>query len=412
MVAGFGVSGFAAADNLTHLGASVTALADDASPTQLEKAQLLEILGATVQLHAGRDRHAARRRRPARHLARLPTGLADPGAGRGARRSGLGRGRAGLAAARPRATPRRGCASPAPTARPRPCRCSTRSCAQPGCAAWPPATSGCPIVEAVMDPDAVRRARGRALQLPAPLHRLVGLPSRRRCSTSPRTTWTGTTGRPAWTPTPPTRAASTSGSSRACVYNVGRPGDRAAGARGRRRGGRPRDRLHPGHARRRDGRASSTTSWSTAPSSSSGDTSAAELCTLADLAPGAAARAARRRQRAGRGRPGPRPRRQPGRGPRRAAGVPAGRRTGSRWWPSVDGVTWVDDSKATNPHAAQSSLLAYDPVVWVAGGLAKGAGFDELVAGGPRPAARRRTARSGPRGDRRARFRDTRPMCR
>ena len=45
----------------------------------------------------------------------------------------------------------------------------------------------------------------------------------------------------------------------------------------------------------------------------------------------------------------------------------------------VDGVTWVDDSKATNPHAAQSSLSAYDPVVWVAGGLAKGARFDELV---------------------------------
>jgi UDP-N-acetylmuramoylalanine--D-glutamate ligase len=43
------------------------------------------------------------------------------------------------------------------------------------------------------------------------------------------------------------------------------------------------------------------------------------------------------------------------------------------------GVTWVDDSKATNPHAARSSLLAYDPVVWVAGGLAKGATFDELV---------------------------------
>jgi UDP-N-acetylmuramoylalanine--D-glutamate ligase len=46
----------------------------------------------------------------------------------------------------------------------------------------------------------------------------------------------------------------------------------------------------------------------------------------------------------------------------------------------VDGVTWVDDSKATNPHAAQSSLQGYDPVVWVAGGLAKGARFDDLVA--------------------------------
>lgn len=43
------------------------------------------------------------------------------------------------------------------------------------------------------------------------------------------------------------------------------------------------------------------------------------------------------------------------------------------------GITWVDDSKATNPHAALSSLRAYDPVVWVAGGLAKGARFDDLV---------------------------------
>ncbi|WP_366146540.1 UDP-N-acetylmuramoyl-L-alanine--D-glutamate ligase [uncultured Pseudokineococcus sp.] len=44
------------------------------------------------------------------------------------------------------------------------------------------------------------------------------------------------------------------------------------------------------------------------------------------------------------------------------------------------GVRWVDDSKATNPHAASASLTAYDPVVWVAGGLPKGAVFDELVA--------------------------------
>ncbi|MBW1600458.1 UDP-N-acetylmuramoyl-L-alanine--D-glutamate ligase [Streptomyces sp. JJ38] len=46
----------------------------------------------------------------------------------------------------------------------------------------------------------------------------------------------------------------------------------------------------------------------------------------------------------------------------------------------VDGVTYVDDSKATNPHAAQASLAAYPDVVWIAGGLAKGATFDELVA--------------------------------
>jgi UDP-N-acetylmuramoylalanine--D-glutamate ligase len=46
----------------------------------------------------------------------------------------------------------------------------------------------------------------------------------------------------------------------------------------------------------------------------------------------------------------------------------------------VDGVTYVDDSKATNPHAAQASITAYPRVVWVAGGLLKGASVDELVA--------------------------------
>ncbi|NLF05614.1 MAG: UDP-N-acetylmuramoyl-L-alanine--D-glutamate ligase [Actinomycetales bacterium] len=45
-------------------------------------------------------------------------------------------------------------------------------------------------------------------------------------------------------------------------------------------------------------------------------------------------------------------------------------------------VAFVDDSKATNAHAAAASLAAFAPgsVVWVAGGLAKGADFDELVA--------------------------------
>jgi UDP-N-acetylmuramoylalanine--D-glutamate ligase len=45
----------------------------------------------------------------------------------------------------------------------------------------------------------------------------------------------------------------------------------------------------------------------------------------------------------------------------------------------VDGVTYVDDSKATNPHAAQASVLAYPRVVWVAGGLLKGASVDDMV---------------------------------
>ena len=43
------------------------------------------------------------------------------------------------------------------------------------------------------------------------------------------------------------------------------------------------------------------------------------------------------------------------------------------------GVTFVDDSKATNPPAAAASLSAFDHVVWVAGGLLKGADVDDLV---------------------------------
>ena len=50
---GIGVSGFAAADNLTHLGADVTVLAESANDAQREKAHLLEILGATVRIGAG-----------------------------------------------------------------------------------------------------------------------------------------------------------------------------------------------------------------------------------------------------------------------------------------------------------------------------------------------------------------------
>jgi UDP-N-acetylmuramoylalanine--D-glutamate ligase len=46
----------------------------------------------------------------------------------------------------------------------------------------------------------------------------------------------------------------------------------------------------------------------------------------------------------------------------------------------ADGITYVDDSKATNPHAAEASVLAYPRVVWLAGGLLKGASLDAEVA--------------------------------
>jgi UDP-N-acetylmuramoylalanine--D-glutamate ligase len=45
----------------------------------------------------------------------------------------------------------------------------------------------------------------------------------------------------------------------------------------------------------------------------------------------------------------------------------------------VGGVRYVDDSKATNPHAAASSMRAFDSIVWIAGGQAKGTTFDTLV---------------------------------
>ena len=44
-----------------------------------------------------------------------------------------------------------------------------------------------------------------------------------------------------------------------------------------------------------------------------------------------------------------------------------------------DGVRWVDDSKATNPHAAAASMRAFKSIVWIAGGQAKGTTFDDLV---------------------------------
>ncbi|MFC5234073.1 UDP-N-acetylmuramoyl-L-alanine--D-glutamate ligase [Pseudonocardia zijingensis] len=49
---------------------------------------------------------------------------------------------------------------------------------------------------------------------------------------------------------------------------------------------------------------------------------------------------------------------------------------------TVAGVRYVDDSKATNPHAAAASLAAQapTPVVWIVGGLLKGAAVDDLVA--------------------------------
>ncbi len=45
-----------------------------------------------------------------------------------------------------------------------------------------------------------------------------------------------------------------------------------------------------------------------------------------------------------------------------------------------NGIRWINDSKATNPHAAAASLTSSTSIIWIAGGLAKGASMHELVS--------------------------------
>jgi UDP-N-acetylmuramoylalanine--D-glutamate ligase len=44
-----------------------------------------------------------------------------------------------------------------------------------------------------------------------------------------------------------------------------------------------------------------------------------------------------------------------------------------------DGIRWIDDSKATNPHAAAAALASFESVIWVVGGLLKGVDIAPLV---------------------------------
>ncbi len=51
---------------------------------------------------------------------------------------------------------------------------------------------------------------------------------------------------------------------------------------------------------------------------------------------------------------------------------------------TIDGITFVNDSKATNADAAARALSCYDRVVWIAGGLAKAGGIEPLAPFFPR----------------------------
>jgi UDP-N-acetylmuramoylalanine--D-glutamate ligase len=45
-----------------------------------------------------------------------------------------------------------------------------------------------------------------------------------------------------------------------------------------------------------------------------------------------------------------------------------------------DGVRYIDDSKATNAHAASASLSSFEKVVWILGGQLKGVDISDLIA--------------------------------
>lgn len=46
---------------------------------------------------------------------------------------------------------------------------------------------------------------------------------------------------------------------------------------------------------------------------------------------------------------------------------------------TINGVKYIDDSKATNAHAAQTAINSFENVIWIAGGDAKGQDFTELA---------------------------------
>ncbi len=369
VVAGFGVSGFACADNLTHLGAQVTAL-DESPRGKEEKAELLGVLGATIRMGEGAT-------------ATLPEDVdlvvTSPGWRPDAPL---------LAQARARGIPVWGEVELAWRLRdphtPTPWLAVTGTNGKTttvqmldailraaGLRSMPVGNVGLPIVEAVMDPEPYDVL---AVELSSfQLHYTSSMAAESAAVLNVAEDHLD------WYPSMAEYVADKGriyqGVERACVYNVADPeterlvreADVVEGARaiGVTLGmpdvgmlGVVEDILvDRAFIEERE-------------------TSAAELCTVGDLASPAphfvqnaltAAALAR------------------------AHGVPqAAVRDGLRSFrpdghrialvAEADGVRWIDDSKATNPHAAQSSLEAHDPVVWVAGGLAKGAHFEDLVA--------------------------------
>ena len=380
VVAGFGVSGFAAADNLLFLGATVTALDDTTSTEKAEKAQLLETLGATIRLEPGATAtlpddvdlvvtspgwrpdapllaQAVARDIPVWGEVELAWRLRDPA----------------------HATP--WLAVTGTNGKTTTVQMLHAILTAAGLRAAAVGNVGLPIVEAVMEPEPydVLAVELSSFQLHY-THSMAAESAVVLNVAEDHLDWYDDD--PADLPGAMTgmqkyaadKARVYAGVQRACVYNRAEPATEEM-------------------VREADVVEGARAVGITLGMPAAGDlgvvedllvdrafieeraTSAAELCTLGDLASpaphfvanalaaAALARAHGVSQQAVRD------------------GLRAFRPDGHRiaHVAEADGVTWIDDSKATNPHAAQSSLSAYDDVVWVAGGLAKGARFDDLV---------------------------------
>ena len=401
---GFGVSGFAAADNLLSLGAGVTALDETEPAEQAEKADAARDPRRDVRLGRGTT-------------ARCPDDVdllvtspgwrpvrAAAGAGRGPRRPGLGGGRARLAAPRPRArTPVAGrhrhqrqdhdrADARLDPARRRPAqrRGRQRRAARSSRRSWTrsPTTSSPSSSPASSSTTPARCA-----------------PSPPRCSTSPRTTSTGTTAA-AMADYAADKGRIYERVQRAGVYNVADPetehlvGDADVVEGARAIGftlGMPAVGMVGVVEDFLADRAFIEERASTA----------AELCTIADLA--SPAPAPLRGQRAGRGRARPRPRRPAGRGARRAAPLQA-RRPPDRDVAERAGVT---GSTTPRPPTRTPRMAPCRPTSRSCGSPAgsprarRSTTWCRAVA---RPAARRRAPRSRPPGHRRRAF-ATRARC-
>ncbi len=372
VVAGFGASGAAAVDNLLHLGADVHAVAESVSPKILERAELLEVLGARIDVHEGAT-------------ALLPEDadvlVVSPGFRPDAPI---------VVAARERGVPVWGEVELAwrlrDPERPAPWLCITGTNGKTttvqmldsilraaGLRSVAAGNVGLPLTEAVMDPEPYDVI---AVELSSfQLHYTDSMAAESAAVLNVAEDHLD------WYDGPDARddyardkGRIYTGVERACVYNAADPATEqlvrdAEVVEGARAIGFTLGVPGPGMVGVVDDILVDRAFIEER------STSAAELCTLDDLASHAPHFVANALAAAALAR---------AHGVSQAAvrdGLRAFQPDGHRIAVVAehDSVTWVDDSKATNPHAAASSLAAFAPVVWVAGGLAKGASFDDLV---------------------------------